>query len=397
MYYMKRIYMDHAATTPVDAGVLEAMEPYFSQKFGNASSMHGFGQEAKKALEESRAMVAKTIRAQPDEIIFTSGGTESDNLAIRGALTAQNRNDGVRSGNRGHIITSSIEHHAVINTCAQLGKQGYEVTYLPVDKRGLVDPSDIEKAVKDNTVLVSVMHANNEIGTIEPIAEIGRICNEKNVLFHTDAVQAFGKLPIDVRKMGIDLLSASGHKLYGPKGVGCLYAKNGIKLQPQNTGGGHESGRRSGTENVAGIVGFAKACEIARKNRVRWARHEARLRDALIKGLLEIEGSRLNGHPKKRLPNNANMCFRGIEGESMIVHLDMKGIAASTGSACSSTSLEPSHVLVAIGLKPKDAHGSLRLSLGKDNTKADVDSVMETLPGIVENLRKISPFGGNPA
>jgi cysteine desulfurase len=388
----KRIYMDHAATTPVDSGIMVAMKPYFGQKYGNASSLHSFGQEAKKVLEESRTAVAKLIGSQPDEIVFTSGGTESDNLAIKGiAMNA------VKRGEKGHIITSQVEHHAVLHTCEQLEKEGVKVTYLPVDKQGLVNPDDVKKAIRKETILVTIMHANNEIGTIQPIAEIGKICRNAGVHFHTDAVQSFGKVPIDVKKMNIDLLSASAHKLYGPKGVGCLYVKSGIKLQSQNIGGGHESGRRSGTENIAGIVGFANVCELGAKNMNDWAKKEAKLRDRLINGLLKIPDSWLNGHPEKRLPNNVNVCFRGVEGESMLVHLDMKGVAASTGSACSSKSLEPSHVLLAIGLKPKDAHGSLRLTLGKNNTKEDVEYTIKVLPEIVENLRKISPFGANSA
>lgn len=384
----KRIYMDHAATTPVDKAVLEAMMPYFSQKYGNASSIHGFGQEAKQALEQSRATVAGLINAHVDEIIFTSGGTESDNLAIRGAALAEKERTG-----RNHIITSRVEHDAVLHTVEQLSKQGFDVTILPVDGHGLVDPADVEKAITAKTCLVSIMFANNEIGTIQPVAEIGNICREKGVLFHTDAVQAFGKVPIDVKKIKVDMLSASAHKLYGPKGVGCLYVRNGVKLEPQNIGGGHEQGRRSGTENIAGIVGFAKACGMAGKNMKKWAEKETKLRDIMIKGLLKIPKSRLNGHPKKRLPNNVNVAFSGIEGESMLVHLDMKGIAGSTGSACSSKSLEPSHVLLAIGLKPVDAHGSLRLSLGKGNKREEVEYVIRELPDIVGNLRKISPFG----
>ena len=389
---MKRIYMDHAATTPVDTEVLDAMKPYFSQKFGNASSMHGYGQEAKRALDESRTAVAGLIGAKPDDIIFTSGGTESDNLAIKGVVMEANHKSNSKWA-KSHIITSEIEHDAVLLTCKDLEEQGHEVTYLTVDEHGLVDPSDVKKAIQKNTVLVSIMHANNEIGTIQPIAEIGKICKAAGVLFHTDAVQAFGKLPIDVKHMGIDLLSASAHKLYGPKGVGCLFIGAGIKLKQQNMGGGHEQGRRSGTENVAGIVGFAKACELAKKHMDSWSIKETKLRNYLIKELLKIPNSQLNGHPEKRLQNNVNIAFSGIEGESMVIHLDMNGIAASTGSACSSKSLEPSHVLLSIGLKPQDAHGSLRLSLGKDNSKQDADYLIKTLPGIVNNLRKISPFG----
>ncbi len=373
--------MDHAATTPVDAKVLEAMIPFFNAVYGNASSIHSFGQDAKEALDSSREKCAKLINADFEEIVFTSGGTESDNLAIKGV---------VRKGN--HIITSKIEHHAVLHTCEFLEKHGFEVTYLPVDKYGFVNPRDVEKAIKKNTVMVSIMHANNEIGTIEPIAEIGNICRDKDVLFHTDAVQSFGKIPIDVKKMNIDMLSASAHKLYGPKGVGLLYVRKGVRLTPQIHGGGHEFGLRSSTENVPGIVGFAKAVELAKKNMNRWAEHEKRLSKMLVKGVLKIPDSWLNGHPEKRLPGNTNFCFKHIEGESMVIHLSMKGVAASTGSACSSKSLKPSHVLTSIGLSSKDAHGSLRLTLGKDNTKKEVGYVLKELPSIVENLRRISPL-----
>lgn len=381
---MKRIYMDHAATTPVDEEVVKAMLPYFAEHFGNASSLHSFGQEAKDALEESRRTIAKSINAKPEEIIFTSGGTESDNMAIKGIAFANK--------NKNHIITSAIEHHAVLHPCEFLEKQGFKVTYLPVDNCGLVNPEDVEKTITPKTVLVSIMHANNEIGTIEPIAEIGKICSKHRVYFHTDAVQTFGKVPINVKKMYIDLLSASAHKLYGPKGVGFLYIKKGIKISPLIHGGGHEMDMRSGTENVAGIVGFAKATQIAMKNMRKGIKKETALRDKLISGILKIAGSRLNGHPTKRLPGNANFSFGGIEGESLVMHLDMKGIAASTGSACSTRSLKPSHVLTAIGLTPMQAHGSLRLTLGRENTEVDIDYVLGILPDIVENLRKISPF-----
>ncbi|MBM3303975.1 MAG: cysteine desulfurase [Candidatus Aenigmarchaeota archaeon] len=387
---MKRIYMDHAATTPVDARVAAAMKPFLSQRFGNASSLHTFGQEAKEALEESRAAVARAIGAAPDEIIFTSGGTESDNMALKGSLK---RGD--------HLITSAIEHHAVLHTAQYLEPQGVQVTYLPVDRFGLIDPADVEAAIKPNTKLVSIMHVNNEIGAIEPVAEIGVICRRRGVLFHTDAVQGFGKLPIDVRKMNIDMLSASAHKLCGPKGVGLLYIRNGIKLAPLMHGGGHERGRRSGTENVAGIVGFAKAMELAVKDMKKENAGMKTLSEKLVKRVLAIPDSHLNGHPQtsrlrgrpaKRLACINNFRFAGIEGESLVIHLDMQGVAASTGSACSSRSLEPSHVLTAIGLKHADAHGSLRLSLGRGNTAADVDYVAKVLPGIVENLRRISPL-----
>ena len=381
-----KIYLDHAATTAVDKEAIKAMLPYFDNKFGNASSLHQFGQEAKEALEQSRETVAKLINADPREIIFTSGGTESDNWAIKKiAFTNEDK------GN--HIITSRIEHHAVLESCEFLGKNGFKVTYLPVDRYGRVNPEDVKKAITKSTVLVTIMHANNEIGTIEPIEEIGKICKEKGVYFHTDAVQTVGKVPIDVKKMNVDLLSCSSHKLYGPKGVGFLYVKKGTKIAPMIHGGGHEFCLRSGTENIAGIAGFAKACELAQKNMEKWNSHEKKLRDKLVKGVLEsIPESWLNGHPEKRLEGNANFCFKCIEGESLILHLDDKGVAASTGSACSTKELKPSHVLTAIGLSPVDAHGSLRLTLGKDSTEKEIDYVLEVLPGIVADLRKISPL-----
>lgn len=382
---MKRIYMDHAATTPVAKEVVEAMLPYFSEKFGNASSLHSFGREAKDALERSREIIAKSIGAKSDEIIFTSGGTESDNMAIK-EVAFMNREKG------NHIITSKIEHHAVLHCCEFLEKMGFKITYLPVDEYGLVNPNDVEKAITPKTVLCTIMHANNEIGTIEPISEIGRICAKNKIYFHTDAVQTFGKVPIDVKKMNIDLMSVSSHKLYGPKGVGFLFVKKGTKIGQLIHGGGHEFDLRSGTENVAGIVGFAKATEIAMKNMPKESKNEIMLRDKLIRDVLKIPNTKLNGHPTQRLPNNANFSFSGIEGEALIMHLDMNGIAASTGSACSTKSLEPSHVLTAIGLPAEKAHGSLRLTLGKDNTESDIDYAVSKVKDIVENLRKISPI-----
>lgn len=380
----KRIYLDHAATTPADSEVVKAMEPYFSKKFGNASSLHSFGRESRKALEESRNKVAELIDSDPSEIVFTSGGTEADNMAVRGT---------VQKGD--HIITSKIEHHAVLHTCRNLEKSGVEVTYLPVDKYGLVEPERVEKAVKKNTKLVTIMHANNEIGTIQPVKGIGDICKKNNILFHTDAVQTFGKVPLDVEKMGIDMLSASGHKIYGPKGIGCLYVRKGVKVRPLLTGGGHEHGLRSGTENVTGAVGFGKACElVAGRGINKEASRLERLRDRIIKKALEIPDSRLNGHPEKRLPGNVNLSFDNIEGESLILKLDEKEIACSTGSACSTKTLEPSHVLMALGLKHMRAHGSLRITLGKGNTKKDVDYLLKVLPEEVGNLREISPFKG---
>ncbi len=383
--HSERIYMDHAATTPVAAEVLDEMRHYFNERFGNASTLYFFGNEARDALHEARKSVAKLINASPDEIVFTSGGTESDNTALKGiALT--NREKG------NHIITSTIEHNAILKTCKFLESQGFDVTYLPADKKGMVDPRDVEKSITDRTIIVSIMHANNEIGTIQPIEEIGRICRSKGVIFHTDAVQSFGKIPIDVKKMNIDMLSASSHKIYGPKGVGCLFARKGVEFVSLIHGGSHEFGKRAGTENVAGIVGFGKACELARKELKNEMERETRLRDMLINGILDnIPDSYLNGHPEKRLPNNVHFRFKHIEGESLVLHLDMKGISASTQSACSSKSLKPSHVLLAIGLSEKDSHGSLRLTLGRDTTEEQIKYLLSVLPETVEYLRKVSP------
>ena len=382
---MKKIYLDYAATIPVDHRILEAMKPYFLSRFGNASSLHKFGQEARRALEDSREKIAKLINADPSEIIFTSGGTESDNLAIE-EIVYPNREKGK------HVITSKIEHPAILKTCEFIESDGFNVTYLDVDKTGLVDPNNVRKSITDKTTLVTIMTASNEIGTIEPIKEIGEICREKDVVFHTDAVQAFGKIPIDVKKMNIDLLTGSSHKIYGPKGVGFLYVRNGIEITPLIHGGGQEFGKRSGTENIAGIVGFASAAELAKKEMKKESARQIKLRDYLIKNVLKIEDSHLNGHPVKRLPNNTNFWFDFIEGESLITHLDFYGIAGSTGSACSSKSLEPSHVLLAIGLKHEQAHGSLRLTLGKYTSKSDIEYVLSVLPNVVKRLREISPL-----
>ncbi len=380
---MKKIYLDNAATTRVAPEVLEAMKPYFTDKYGNASSLHDFGLEAAEALEESRKTLAGVINAKPEEIVFTSGGSESDNQAIKEIAFSKGPNH--------HIITSSIEHPAVLKTCEFLEKMGFEVTCLPVNKEGSISLDDLEKSIKDKTILVSIMHANNEIGTIQPVREIGRICREKGVLFHTDAVQSFLKIPIDVKEMNIDLLSASSHKLHGPKGVGLLYVRSGVKINPLIHGGGHESGLRSGTENVAGIVGFARACRLCRipDNKVK------ELRDRLIEGVLEIKDCWLNGAKgDKRLPNNANFSFKFIEGEALVLRLNDSGVAASTGSACSTKSLKPSHVLMAMGLSHVEAHGSLRLTLSRYTTKEEIDYILKVLPGVVEDLRKISPLGG---
>jgi cysteine desulfurase len=390
----KKIYLDYAATTPTNPAVLKAMEPFFCQKFGNPSSIHSFGQETKKAIEEAREKVAHLINALPEEIVFTSGGTEADNFAIKG--TAYALKD---FGN--HIITTQIEHHAVLNPCKFLEKQGFKVTYLPVDKDGLINPDDVKKALTKQTILVSIMHANNEIGTIEPIAEIAKIIEEQSkilnlkskIYFHTDAVQTVGHIPVDVKKLGVDLLSISAHKFYGPKGVGALYIRKGIKIEPLLHGGEQERKRRASTENVAGIVGFGKACELAEKEMEKEAKRLTELRDYFINQILtKIKKSRLNGHPTQRLPNNVNVSIEGIEGESMLISLDMAGIACSTGSACSSSSLEPSHVLLALGLSPEIAHSSLRFTLGRQTTKKDLDYTLQQLIKIVERLRQISPF-----
>ncbi len=380
----RQVYMDHSSTTAVDPAVTEAMLPYFSEKFGNPSSLYTIGRQARKAIEEARQRVADLIGAKKEEIIFTGSGTESNNLAIKG-LAFKNRKKG------DHIITSSIEHHAVLHACKYLETQGFKVTYLPVSREGLVNPADVEKAITAKTILLTIMHANNEIGTLQPVEEIGKIAKEKNIPFHTDAVQTAGKIPVNVEALGVSLLSLSAHKMYGPKGVGALYIRKGTFIEPQLHGGGHERNLRSSTENVPGIVGFGKVCELA-KQRLPDEMKIADMRDRLIKGILEIKESYLNGHPTKRLPSNANFRFSYIEGESMILNLDMKGVSASTGSACSSTSLEPSHVLLAIGLKPEEAHGSLRLTLGRGNTQEDVDYVISVLPEIVNKLRMISPL-----
>jgi cysteine desulfurase len=378
------IYLDNAATTAVDPRVLKTMQPYFNKNFGNASSLHAFGQRARTAIEDSRKKIAMLINAEPEEIIFTSGGTESNNLAIKGLAWVR--------PNKKHVIISAIEHDAVLKPCEWLRKQGYEITVLPVDKHGMVDPKAVERAIRSDTLLVSIMHANNEIGTIQPIEKIGAICKAKGVYFHTDAAQTFGKIPVHVDALHVDLLSASSHKIHGPKGVGCLYVRKGVPLVPLLHGGGHEFGLRSGTENVAGIVGFGEAAKIAQKEMKADAKRLTALRDKLIKEVLKIPDSWLNGHPKQRLPGNANFGFRYIEGEALILQLDVHGIAVSTGSACSSKSLEPSHVLLALGLKHEEAHGSLRVSLGKFNKRSDIDALLKVLPKTVERLRTISPF-----
>lgn len=381
------VYLDYAATTPVDPRVAKAMAPFLSINFGNTMSLHSFGQDAKIVLEESREKLAGVINANPNEIIFTSSATESNNLAIKGV--AMNMPKGSRYAN--HIIISSIEHHCVAEAAKWLSR-GFKVTKIPVDKYGMVNPKDVEKEIRPETILVSIIHASNEIGTVQNIAEIGKICRAKKVYFHTDASQSFGKVDIDVKKMNIDLLTASSHKIYGPKGAGLLYAREGIKIVPLLHGGGQENGLRSSTVNVGAIVGFAKAAEIYKKEKEEENAKLTKLRDKLIKEILKIKGSHLNGHPKDRLANNVNVRFDYIEGESIIIQLDLHGIACSTGSACSSATLEPSHVLLATGLKPQEAHGSLRISLGRFTTEKEINYLLEALPKIIKKIRAISPF-----
>lgn len=383
---MGRIYLDYAATTPVHPEVVKAMLPYFSDVFGNPSAIYSYGQEAAAALEEARAKVAGLIGSRSEEIVFTAGGTEADNMALIGVANAMRSR-----GN--HIITTAIEHHAIIETARFLAKNGFELTYLGVDDQGIVDPDDVRRAIKDKTILVSVMLANNELGTIQPLAEISRITRQAGVYLHTDAVQAVGRIPVNVDNLGVDLLSMSSHKLYGPKGVGALYIKKGVRMEPITHGGGQERGRRSGTQNVAGIVGLSRATELAGQEMAAEAERLTPLRDRLIQGILEgIDHSYLNGHPVKRLPNNANLSFDYVEGESMCLNLDLKGICVSTGSACSSSNLEPSHVLLAMGVPSQLAHGSLRFTLGKWTEPADIDRVLEVLPPIVAKLRAMSPL-----
>ena len=383
---MRRIYLDHAATTPTRPEVVKTMLPYFTDAFGNPSSIHSYGQEAKGAIEEARTKVAELIGARSEEIIFTSGGTEADNFALKGVAYANEH-----KGN--HIITSSIEHHAVMEVCKFLERRGFRITRLPVDKYGLVDPDDVKRAITDKTILISVMHANNQVGTIEPVEEIGKIAREAGVYFHTDAVQTLGHIPVNVDKLKVDLLSISAHKFYGPKGVGALYVRKGVKLVSLMQGGEQEKRRRAGTENVAAIVGLGRAVELAGLEIGKEAERLAYLRDKLIKGLGEkIDHIHLNGHPTRRLPNNVNVSVDFVEGESMLLSLDLEGICASTGSACSSASLEPSHVLLALGLPAEQGHGSLRFTLGRENTEADVERVLEVLPGIVARLRAMSPL-----
>ncbi|MCD6505370.1 cysteine desulfurase NifS [Candidatus Poribacteria bacterium] len=383
---MERIYLDHNATTPVHPEVLEAMLPYYRDKFGNASSVHSYGREAREAIDEAREQVAELIGADPREIVFTSGGTESDNFAIKG-VAFLNKDKG------NHIITSAIEHHAVLNTCKYLERKGFEVTYLRVDEYGVVDLNQLVDSITDRTVLITIMHANNEIGTIQPLEEIGRIAKERGIPLHTDAVQTVGKIPLSVDELQVDLLSLSGHKIYGPKGVGALYVRRGMRLEKLIHGGHHERNRRAGTENVLGIVGLGKAAQLALKNMDREREHLWKLSERLKEGIMKrVKFVRQNGHPQNRIPNTVNLSFEFVEGESIVLGLDMHGICVSTGSACTSGSLEPSHVLMALGVPPELAHGSVRFSLGSGNTEEEMDYTIEKVAEVVERLRMMSPL-----
>lgn len=382
----KCIYMDNAATTQVYPEVFDAMKPYFTEFYGNPSSIYSFAGNSKKAVEDARKTIADFLGARTEDIYFTGGGSESDNWALKATADAY--------ANKGkHIITSKIEHHAILHTCEYLEKKGFEVTYLDVDENGFVNPADVEKAIRPDTILVSIMTANNEIGTIEPIAEIGKIAKDHGVLFHTDAVQAFGHIPMNVDEMNIDMLSASGHKINGPKGIGIMYIRKGVKIGSFVHGGAQERQRRAGTHNVPGIVGIGKAVELARDNMKERMEYETKLRDHLISRVMEeIPYAKLNGDKVKRLPNNVNVCFKFIEGESMLILLDQNGVCGSSGSACTSGSLDPSHVLLAIGLPHEIAHGSLRLTLSEKNTMEEVDFTVDKLKGIIERLRSMSPL-----
>jgi cysteine desulfurase len=383
---VKRIYMDYAATTPAHPEVVKAMLPYFNEIFGNPSSLHSYGQEARSAVEAARIKLAGFIGSKAEEVVFTSGGTESDNFAVKGVAYA-NENKG------NHIIISSIEHHGVLEPCRFLEKRGFQISYLPVDKYGMVDPDDVKKAITSKTILVSVMHASNEVGTIQPISEIGKITREAGVYLHTDAVQTFGHVPLNVNELNVDLLSLSGHKLYGPKGIGALYIRKGTKITPFMHGGGQEEGRRGSTQNVPGIVGLGKAIDIAQQEMNDEAHRLISFRDRLITGLSEkIDYLKLNGHPQKRLPNNVNISIDFVEGEATLLSLDFEGICASTGSACSSESAEPSHVLTAMQIPAEEARCSLRFSLGKWTTETDIDRVLSVLPEIITKLRAMSPL-----
>lgn len=381
---MRSIYLDHAATTPMRQEAYEAMIPYLTETFGNPSSIHAFGRTVRKDLEDARERVANALKVQPQEIYFTGGGTEADNIALLG-VAAKLKDKGR------HIITSAIEHHAVLHTCEALARQGCSLTVLPVDKFGMVSPAELEKAIRPETILVSIMHANNEVGTVQPIKELAAIAHEGEALFHTDAVQTVGNIPLDIKDLGVDLLSASAHKLYGPKGVGLLYIRKGTKLANVAYGGAQERSMRPGTENVAGIIGFARALELAMAEQPETCQRLASHRDKLIKGLTALPDVSLNGHPQQRLPGNVNVSVERVEGESLILSLDMEGIAVSSGSACTSGSLEPSHVLMAMGLSHQRAHGSLRFTLGKSTSQEDIDYVLKVMPGIIERLRQMSP------
>lgn len=383
---MMKVYMDNAATTALSSEVLNAMMPYLTDIYGNASSVHSFGQDAKKGVDKAREQVARAINAAFDEIIFTGSGTEADNIAIKGAAL-KNEKKGK------HIITTTVEHHAVLHTCEELARKGFDITYLPVDEYGMITPKQVEDALRDDTILVTVMFANNEVGSVMPIAEIGRICHDRKILFHTDAVQAVTHVPIDVKEMHIDMLSLSAHKFHGPKGVGALYVRKGVAITPVIVGGAHERGRRAGTENVAGIVGLGAAIELAMSNMHRDMVRIKGMRDRLIAEIPKrIDEVKLNGHPTKRLPGNVNFSIKYIEGEAILLMLDINGIAASSGSACTSGSLDPSHVLLAMGIPHEIAHGSLRLTLSGMTTDEEVDYVLDTLPRIVSKLRTMSPL-----
>jgi len=378
------IYLDHAATTPLASQVLSSMQPFFIENYGNPTSYHSLGLNAKQAIYQSRADIAQGLKCDPSEIVFTGGGTEGINLAIKGIALAKKR---------GHIITSTIEHPAVLETCRYLARQGFEISFINVDKQGIINPKDIEQAIRPDTILVSIMYANNEIGTIQPISRIGKICRSRNIIFHTDACQAAGALDLNVNKLNVDLLTINGSKIYGPKGVGALYIKSGVHLTPLLHGGGQERGLRSGTENTASIVGLSTALSLAQKNQTRENQRLTKLRHQLITGIRNsIPKTILNGHPTKRLPNNANLTFVDIEGESIILHLNEQGIYASTGSACSSRTLEPSHVILALGQSPDVAHGSVRFTLGRDTTAAHIKTTLKALPPIISELRQISPL-----
>jgi cysteine desulfurase len=384
------IYLDHAATTPADPAVVAHMLPYFTEQFGNPSSVYALGRQSFAALDEAHSRVAAVLGCRPTEIVFTGGGSEADNLAIRGVTSSARR--------RGtHIVTTAIEHHAILHTCQQLEREGFTVTYLPVDAEGLVDPAAVAAALTDETALVTIMFANNEVGTIQPIAEIGRLCRARRIPFHTDAVQAGPHLPLDVAALNVDLLTLSAHKFYGPKGVGILYVRQGTRIQPQVLGGSQERNRRAGTENVAGAVGAAEALRLAADERDAEAARLTALRDDLIAGILAIPGTRLTGHPTLRLPNNASFAFAGVEGESLLLALDLLGVAASSGSACTTGSIEPSHVLTALGYSAPEARGHLRLTLGHSSTAEDVDFVLRELPAVVERLRALSTVPAMPA